>query len=254
MSVALDKPELSEDCLKAIQRARNLFGDPIERWSDFLSVEAAPFWEQYLKGRMALALDFRIIPHPSFMQPGSDIPVEEYQSREQFFTLAILKANIVQDHKLKHWNEKLVFVDDVEIVQTPKKRVPELVGFYNFQNDPRDLRANLLLFKSTVQGGFKAIPRPANWESGPIGSSSLRYHAVVRDIESTTQIVESVAENQCGIYKRNLGMVVLDCKTIFSGLAVFIDDQVVEIRQSESSKQTIQIRDVLFGPFNFPSC
>ena len=120
--------------LERLNRARNFFGDPSQRYDDRLRLEGHSYIEHYCSGQMALVLHY----HPNvigFPQSDSAGFVHEPNlvnaNRE---TLVIFKADTNQRHKLQHWNEQLVFVPNIQIVKATDEWIPSRVGFYVIQD------------------------------------------------------------------------------------------------------------------------
>ncbi len=58
--------------------------------------------------------------------------------------LIVLKMDSIKPHNLKHWNENLMLVSNIEVVESPKSRIPALVGFNRIPNKSNDRIRDLL--------------------------------------------------------------------------------------------------------------
>jgi hypothetical protein len=252
---ALDKPECSasespdsrSEQLERLNRARDFFGDPKQRWNDRLVVEACVFSKEYLSGRAALAL------HCNFpVESVSDLiakrsGISEAPSTEHTAIL-ILKANIEDLHKLQHWDEKMVLVPDVHVVKCPEQEIPSLVGLYVVQDEISFREDDLLLFQSTIKATFELIPRISYWEPSPIARTADEL--VPHEVESAPEIVEGVADNYGAIISRKAFFSKFDMQKILSGLRVVIDIHSVNVALSELAQKRCNVKDMLVGPLN----
>jgi hypothetical protein len=222
-----------------LNRARDFFGDPVQRWKDRLTLERG-ILEHYRSGRATVILECEFLG--SVLQSGRQInnvnvegdPVSHVLvEREETFnlyegTFFVFKAYSANFQKLKHWDEKLVFVDDIHIVQSPEGDIPSLVGLYRFQYVLENVTGDLLLFESRQKGGFQFFPRIANWESRPLGRAYTNLE--VQNVERTPK----VGYNQTDVIDFSL----------------FLDGNRVEVRREPSAHGHYVISDVLVGPFN----
>ena len=86
--------------------------------------------ENYRRGSMALILNCNL-PVVEFPESNRTRFIHEDRldgnNRSVFL---ILKANTVENHRLQSWDEKLMFVHDVQIVKSPEQWIPSRVGIY----------------------------------------------------------------------------------------------------------------------------
>lgn len=240
---------LSQDELERLNRARDFFGDAHQRFKDRLIVERCSKVEEYRRGRAALILQLNfpslcaVQPESMRVRQGVDaVPVDSA-------AFVVLKADLLKLHPLKDWDQKLMFVP---IVQVMEKREPEIpipiasrVGFYGIQNEPVERRTDLILFKSLIKSGYKFFPSFADWESGPIPRAIGR----VEKIEGTPQIMKRVADYQSTTITLKLREIHVESEEIGS-IRVLLDADRVEARIEKIGEQHVDIEDVLIGPFN----
>lgn len=236
--------------IERFNRARDFFGDPIKRWQDRLSLEGCSKVEQYRRGRMALIVHCEI---PSVQMPESHAPriVHENRINRNLDVFVIFKANTLYQHKLQHWNQKLMLIHDIEIVNSPEGIIPSLVGFYRIQNKSLNGRSDLLLFQSAVKKTFEFLPRVSDWEACPLRGVSIasENNLVVHEIQSTAQVVQHVSDDEGSLSDIQESMK-LKPDIICSHLSIFIDMNRVEVRAKEVIEKRIEVIDVLQGPFN----
>src|SRR5450432_3883473 len=243
--------EVDSEQLKRFNRAVNFFGDPCKRLNDSLILEKPDAYiENYRRGSMALVLHCHL-PVIEFFEPkGAGFIHVDRPNGDDRSVFLVLKANTVEDHRLQRWNEKLMFVDDVQIVKSPEQWIPSLVGLYRFDDEfPQSVR-NLLLFQSTIQPlRNKFLPRIADWKPRPFASTFGRYELVVENIEGAPKIVQHITCNNGGIACES-GSVNREPQMICSLPQIVINGNGVEIRVPEGSDHKVQVEDVLVGPFN----
>lgn len=247
-----------DEDVERFNRARDFFGDVTKRWNDRLSRhEGSPKVEEYICGRVAFIVHCEFKSVQFFESKSTGIASETRPDWKEII-FVVLKANILKHHKLKHWDQELMLIDDVHIVHGPNGKIPSLVGFYRIQDKSLNGRANLLLFQSTIQGSYEFLPRIADWESCPFGRSSAapNYNLVVHEIQSTAKIMQGISHNEGSVdYIEGTG-INLEPEKIFSGvnifekLRVFIDMETVKVRCDEIAQQGVKVVDVLQGPFN----
>jgi hypothetical protein len=240
---------VAETDAERLDRARDFFGDPVKRWNDRLVLEGHSYIEEYVRGRLALVLHCNI-PVVLFPKPNPAGFVHDVRVNENKIVRVILKANTLKPHKLHHWNEKLMLVPDVHIVNSPEGVIPSLVGFYRIQDKVMNGLGDLLLFQSAIKGTYQFLPRIADWEPCPFVGSAIapQNNLVVHEIQGAAEIVQNVPNDKRGIIGGEGRYV--NPKVICSSLDIFVNTERVEVRARENAQQGIQVSDVFYGPFN----
>lgn len=240
--------DLSVEQRERLNRARDLIGDPMQRWNDRLVLEYCSKVKEYRSGRMALILDVNVNVRGQSETAGFVHEVELLTpvNRRMFI---VLKADTVESKKLEQWNEKLVFIPDVQIVESPEGVIPSRVGFYVVENEIVDRTGDLLLFQSTFKSAYKFLPRVSNWKASPIRGAA--DESVVENIQSAPKIVKRVADYQSRPVEGKWRWLDIDAKMIAASLGIFIDADSVKVRIKEFGKSVINSVDVLLGPLNF---
>jgi hypothetical protein len=169
----------------------------------------------------------------------------------------VLKADISERHYLENWNEQLMLVRDVHIVQGPQGPIPNLVGSDDIddevpQRNGGPVIGKFLLFQSAIYGTYKFLPLIANWKMSMEVGLPCKFleNSVVEEIERTSQVVQGVSDDKGS---RSGGKVSEECDTDTIPSLLLLHANGVEIRRGKLGQELIQVSDVLHGPFNlFP--
>ena len=169
--------------LELLNRARDYFGDIIERFTDWLTIEWRSYVEEYICDRLSLVLHCNILIN-QLPESKASCFIHDVRANKNHILFVIFKANTVKPHRLEYWNEKLVFVPDVKVISGPEWIIPSLVGFYCIQYKIMDVHSDLLLFQSAVKDSHKFFPCIANWEPCPFAwsSAAIDNRGVVQQI------------------------------------------------------------------------
>ena len=184
--------------VEAFNRARDFFGNPVQRWNDWLALVSGTKTEQYNSGRHALILHCDI---PVIGQKDTTSSVQIVRDAVIYRSVLVcLKADIDKTHNLQHWNQELVLIPDVQVVHGPDGIIPSLVGFYGVQNEVVNGLGNLVCFESILKGAYKFLPRVSDWKSGPLGRLAPSQNDLeVEKIKSASKIMQRVSDDECGI-------------------------------------------------------
>ncbi len=237
-----------EERLKRVEDAGDNFRKVMERWNDRLALEGSSYWELYFCGRVALVLDCQLafqMKRRGGLVPERDAPVVD----RHLHAFLVLKKYSPENHTLQGWDDKLVLIHNVEIVESPEGGIPSLVGFYFIPNKITNSLSRLL-FKSTVDYGYKFFPRLEDWKLCMFaGVPVLAENCLTeKNIKSTTQVMNGVSNDQGGPISWELASVPLDPQKVYPNL--FIDKERIEVRIPKAADQILQVNDVLIGPFN----
>jgi len=234
---------------ETLDRARDFLGNPRERWDDRLRLEGKSYVEQYRDGRMAIVLHLEILPVQT-LQSDPAGGIEENRRLLDCYSVLVLKADIANSHKLDDWDEKLVFIRNVEFVKSPEGRIPSLVGFYRIENEVVDSRSDLLLMQSAINGCFKLLPRVANWKLGMAvnDSTASNDNFGIQNVQCASQVVQRIPDYYGGsFYIEPMSQIQAKPDPLTS---VFLDRNLVEVRLNKSFESRFKVVDVMIGPFN----
>lgn len=247
-----------EENIERFNRASDFFGDPVQRWNDRLSLERHVQIENYRSGRMALILDCEFLIPRVFdvvsVKPEATRLVHDVELvGEMARALFIFKVDIVESHKLQKWNEKLMFIPDIQPVKCTKEIIPSLVGFYRVDDKSGDIESDLLLFQSAIYGTHKFFPGFVNWELCPIAglAVAIKDDLVPHKIQSASEIVQCITDDKGNVTGRECQFVKSDSQVNKFPAEIVIDKDGVEIVRHHPSKQSrFNVLDVLLGPLN----
>lgn len=243
--------QLTPDQLERLNRARDFFGDPRERWNNRLVLHwGVSKVEEYLRGRMAIILQCQCSPFSTVESESASVRCVEDSIPLNGMVFLIIKANLMEFHRLNHWDEKLMFVPVVQVMEKRDKEcpiIPSMVGSYTVQDKLTKRGSDLLLFDSYVQGAYKFLPRICDWEETPL--SGIQAASVEKQIKCTPQIMECVANYQCATVTRKFRFIDFAFKEV-GAIQVVLSEESVEVRIKECLENRIGVLDVLLGPFN----
>jgi hypothetical protein len=110
---------------------------------------------------------------------------------------------------------------------------------------PRDL-----LFKSALNGRFKFLPAFVYGEFGVLGISSTldSFNVVDSQVESASQIVDNIPEDHID----GIGTLIMFpyLEKIARAIRIMLYEGNMEMAIQKPIDLIVQVRDVLFGPFN----
>jgi hypothetical protein len=248
------KPEFksSKQRPEWFQRSLNQIGELHQVWDERLTFEN--LGESYLKGKLRIIL---VLRRPLLAGYGEECVavIDRAPTRE---------ATREQRPGKKGWDdaldrnynkvdsrcyEKLVFISDVKHVEAPEPlAVPSLVRLY-CSDEINSARIGTLYF-SKVLNGFKFFDTVGDRERGLLGDlSAPRLDKLTGEIvKARPQTMDSVAQDREKTGRRIDGDFHLE--HAITGLGIVIANGAIGVGLAEGFDRHIQIKDVLFGPFN----
>ncbi|TPK83026.1 hypothetical protein FJ934_20635 [Mesorhizobium sp. B2-4-12] len=221
---------------------------------DALTLKGLSFVENYLEGRLWIALKYR----PCSALEGNKFGLLGMLNCEAkivdaspcFRAGAIDKFKPFYSHARDGGNKDDMFVGDVEPVESVQSELPSFVRLYLIQDDRDDLVAwrQSLLFLS-VDGTFKRLPILAEWEASvfaEVGGVGVGDD-VVRVIKGNSQIMERITKDCGSVFgKRGLpwGLPRLQPSVIALG------PQTLHVITDVVPENDFELADVIVGPFN----
>jgi len=253
MSAILQVGERERKQLEGFERARDFFGDTSKRHRDRLILEKSIWSEEYSRGRMALILDCDF-PTIGISQPDSARFLHSVATVTDRPTFIVLKADVYNCHKLQSWDEKLMLVTNVHLVQGPEGVIPSLVGFYRIHNEGPKFGSNLLLFQGAIAPTvYKSFACIADWEISPMCNppSASPDDLTEHEIESASEVMQGIASRKSDFIGRKQIVSKVNAKEILASLHVVINSRSVTVGMSpECQAKFVNIRDVFVGPLN----
>lgn len=140
-------------------------------------------------------------------------------------------------------DQEPMLISDVETMKGPEGVIPSFVCLYDGRYMVSDVRAGLAY---RGQRGYEFFPRFANRELDVFGLpiSNRESYLAHKVIESGSQVVNGIAGNQ-GNHGRNGRALRNDAA--LSALSIVLREDAAEVNLKDCG---LQVRDVLFGPFN----
>jgi len=231
------------DCL---HDARNELRELMQHWDNRLTLENLSLAEQYREGRLSVALECKLAGHPHYIQ-FSALTDGERAIGERHHTSR--SRDVRQGRDGNNRNTSEVFVGYVQTVQDPDGiTIPSFVRLYDVPNQGNEIGTSSLYF-SALKGGYQFVAGLPHRELDVVG----RTVRVVHDFEgyvikNRSQVVEGVSENGGNIYRQQLGL--LKLQKVTSSLRILLDVKTAKVRLEEDVKLSLQLLDVLIGPFD----
>ena len=242
-------PSLIGYSLQGSHDARSLPSQTQKREDDFGIVSQYPIAERYADGHLSVVLDV------TAKRNGNAVGQQWSSSGERVdidLPAFILQFQAINRNNVRHWDEQMVFVVNVEIVKGANiaVAVPSFVRFYSIHKQIKQCRtANY--FSSLLKRRFVVLPVVTDEKLSLGGVESLRAQSAddftVCDIESAAQIMNCVSGNQCEVAP-NGSVPRAVVEEMLPRLRVNLDGSGVGIWRSADA--LLKIRDVLFGPFD----
>jgi hypothetical protein len=238
-------------------RARDLFGDCVQRWEDWLALLRMSKVECVTQGRAALVYHFRIRTEgiePEMIGPSAKRGLgNEGRHFDDF--LIVLNANAYDSYHRNIGNQQFVLVDNICLFDGPKGKVPLTVGLYHISDELMHDCRNLSLFESTIDLTYKVLPGVLNWEARVFGLAfSGGDNLKPQDIESTSKVVVNIANDQSSFIPEFFLRFVNRNQEFCIDVPRFTFDNFNGVQsRSKGLHEGAEFRDVLFGPFDFES-
>ena len=144
-----------------------------------------------------------------------------------------------------------VFIGAVELVDIPERIVATNVCLYCKQHF---FAANAhLVYFSLTNGRCVLLGTLADREVGvPIRATASSFNELTgKMVERAPHVVDGIADCQCNFVWD--GVNAGNIQSYVRNLTVLLDAKRIGLRIAEGADSTIQVSDVLFGPFNFES-
>ena len=201
--------------------------------------------ERYLKSDLSIVLELAVQGHhlPVGIGPG------QADGKLGNCSVFVLQFHAIDSSDCEHWDQEAVFVVNVESMERTNIAVPSLVRFHAIDHEIEEGRG-VAYSSSLSEIGYKLMPRI--WDgklrvTGVSRRTKLSHDATPCDIESAMEIVNCIANDQCNIGKQGLvhHSVVNE---LLPRLEIAVQAGAVCVGRGVES--LVDIRDVLFGPFD----
>lgn len=229
----------------------------IERWDNRLTIDNLALAKRYIKSELRLVLC------GSISRDGSDakyyraifqgiLPVSGADDDGRELDGLIFPRNVHNHAQVNadaygpYRYDRLVFVQDVELVEARNGFVPSMVWLKSLDDAGSLLAGALYLFQSA---GFKRIGGIADGEisvvpASPTGGNNIGCH----QIECAAEIMNDIADDCAktgGYFLKDA-----DAKELISRLRVILGDDFIWCSAVKGGDFSLQITDVAFGPFD----
>lgn len=239
-------------CLDRFNYARDHFNELMKRWDNRLTLVRQSIVEKYIECVLTLVFDLDIIPSfnandiarndAPIGNPGSKLQTTKHSA----FIILGINGNSSNPY---HWNNKLVFVDNVEIVKGTKSFIPSSVRFYDVDNEISE-GGRKLLYYSTTNGSYKIIFGFAKRKLAPfrVAPGFFKFNLTDNQIKGCPCVMDSISDDKgdCGWN----GFGINELKSIVSGISVILDDNRIVFSVDKLIEDRLKIKDMLLGPFN----
>lgn len=233
--------------LQGFYDSLNLPREALKGRDHFEIFERCSLSESYLKSDLSVVLDLAIQGHPSPVEIGSD----EHDGVSVDRPVFMLQFHSLDSGDRKHWNQEMMFVVNVEIVEGENIAVPSLVTLHSVEHEFNN-RGRFWYRSAFRKRGLKfvACPFGINRELPVLGRRAVPQGvncSAPHNIESASEIVNCIANDQCDIGAQfPISRAVVE--DMFPRLAIHVQAGAVSVRRGVES--VLDIRDVLVGPFD----
>jgi hypothetical protein len=215
--------------------------------SDFETFCRRPILEDYLHGRLSIAIDV------SPWRDGdavSDKPFDSSQAPNINASMFVLQLHAINSDDLKNWRQEFVFVVNVEVMKGAHVAVPSSVRFQVIHQESEDARG-WIYFSSLSEGRFKVVPIVP--EGHFVVPSECPRAKSLED--SAPSVIKSAPEimNRITRHKGNIGANGPVAKDVIQILLprLRVDLEAGWVSINRGAESLLNIRDVLLGPFDF---
>jgi hypothetical protein len=225
--------------------ALNEIDELTQRWQDRLTVDNLAFAERYIKCEMSLGMEVGL-------EENSAKKFVAVFKRKQVSSgvggAGAWKVNLCEIGP--HGNDRSVFIDDVQLIQTPKSvpltssiRLQPSQQFFDCGIDVREKRDEFLFGEDLFI--------PTYWKVDFI-YNAFRCDALLNNerssqtIKRRSEIVDNITDWSAP--PDGNGLDYLKLINFYRGLRIFIDDSFVRIASHEGSNAGVKILQVFFGP------
>ena len=234
--------------LECLDYARDELRELMQRWDDRLTAQGLSLVKAYVKGRcsVALYLDIGTGSERAYVNYSATTD-DESTARERY--TADPRIDVSECGNGRYRYQQSVLIRNVETVKCVDGVIPSFVRLYGIDDQIDDVGPGDL-YLSAIYGVHKFLPRISKRKVRPSirGSSGERYDLASQEIESRTQIVDRVPDNERNFAWHGLGLLELD--NVLARVEIFLNAETAEVRIQEIGEHPIKLVDMLIGPFD----
>ena len=219
-----------------------------ERWDNRLSLKGLVFSEAYSKGALKYLADFDILwgghsnNYQAVFQRLLNIAVSDGDVEAISF-----KDKIGYAHNVCYRNKELMFIRDIEIVETPEGVIPSCVWLH-CPNQIQNICAGATYFHF-LNSTFKAIFAFGYREIDTLDVAIVEANEITGEqVEGAPKVVNGIP-NECRKIARNLFTNASD-PSMHVGFRVVLNDDSIRLSVKESADFGLKVNDMAVGPFN----
>jgi hypothetical protein len=230
------------DCL---DDARDDLCELMKRWNERLTFEDAILWEEYAKGRLAIVCYVQLGIGSNCIQYPSGVRAQRKVSES--VVVIVVRANAGHLNNANRWNKQSMLVNYVDFVEGTDGVISSDVWLYDINYQIADVLPRDLYF-STIDSCYKFLPRLPDGEVAILGrgTTSDGNNLAGRKIKSGPKVMNSIPEDEGDAFRQRLGIepqYISTCK-------ISIDANTASASFKEGDEGSVQLIDVLVGPFN----
>ena len=246
------------------ENVERLFGELAEldhRWENRLTINNLAFAKRYIESKLRLALYFRVSLLDSRLgADGKDycaifqgiLPVGGVDEEGGELDRLVVPRDVHDYTRINasargpYRYDRLVFVQDVKLVELKDRFIPSVVWLEPLDNVDSLLAGTSYLFQSV---GFKRFGCVADGEIGGIWSAAVGDDHVGRDqIENSAEIMYDVADDSAEASGDFLADA--EAEILISRFRVILGDDYIWVSVVKGVDFSLQVTDVGFGPFD----
>lgn len=242
---ANDAPGVSDELRDSADRLRDRLAQIEERWNNRLSLEKCSFAEEYIKGRINIALYFRLGNFGSEDGNGSDSIVDT-DDRVLNTYYAIFIGNLFEKNTSdpKDDGNELVLANSVKLGNGPQRTSSAFIGLQLGHNILAQPGASLI-YRSYISAGYKLFRQFVKRE--------INVHATgANNGESSVIECASQAMNRVTNMERHDGGQTQrpDLYAIARRIRITLYDEGMQIDRMQPLQDGLELLDVCIGPLN----
>ncbi|MGQ0742404.1 MAG: hypothetical protein ACT4OG_08970 [Alphaproteobacteria bacterium] len=249
--------------LEGIADAADIIGQLRQRWDNRLTVNNLALAKRYAEGKLHVLIcwkwlveghtkQFRALFQRGFIGDENALASWDgnvFPSEVMFYAGVKNGPNIHSSAVAQYRHDGLVFVQDVELMQSPERAVPTFIWFQVVDEADRFGRSALYIFGKR---GFKFLFGLPNDKMNMLDTLTPRIvmanNGAHEEVESRSEIVDYISDNSTPLLRRALDA--LDFPHALSGARIILNNNGVRLLGMERLDLFGQLPDVGFGPFD----